>query len=54
MVWAYFLSHHEDRRMQLGYELVRRRLRRGGLRWEGLEGDTIGVLAGRREFPMQM
>jgi hypothetical protein len=40
--------------MDLGDELVRRRLCRDGLRWEGLEGDTAGVLTGCREFPMQM
>jgi hypothetical protein len=37
-----------------GYELVRRRLCHGGLSWEGLEGDTAGILASCREFPMQM
>jgi hypothetical protein len=40
--------------VELGYELVRRRLCRGGLGWEGLEGDPAGILAGCRELPMQM
>jgi hypothetical protein len=53
-IWAYFLSHHERCRADLNYELVRRRLRRCSLSWEGLEGDPAGVLAGCREFSVEM
>jgi hypothetical protein len=53
-VWAYFLSHNQRCWADLGDELVRRRLRRRGLSWEGLEGDTAWVLAGCREFPVEM
>jgi hypothetical protein len=53
-VWAHFLSHNECRRADLGYELLRRRLRCRGLSWECLEGDPAWILAGCSEFPVEM
>jgi hypothetical protein len=53
-VWAHFLRHNERRRADLGYELVRRRLRCCSLRRKGLEGDTAWVLAGGCEFPVEV
>jgi hypothetical protein len=53
-VWAHFLSHNERRWTDLGDELVRRRLRCYGLSGEGLKGDAAGVLAGGREFPVEV
>jgi hypothetical protein len=53
-VWAYFLSHNERCRADLSYELVRRRLRCCRLSWESLEGDPAWILAGCREFPVEM
>jgi hypothetical protein len=53
-VWAHFLSHNERRWTDLGYELVRRRLRRCGFSREGLEGDSAGILVGGCEFPVEV
>jgi hypothetical protein len=53
-VWAYFLSHNECCRVDLGYEVVRRCLRCCGLSGEGLEGNAARVLTGCREFPVEM
>jgi hypothetical protein len=53
-VWPYFLSHNERCRADLSYELLRRRLCRCCLSWEGLEGDTVGVLVCCYEFPMEV
>jgi hypothetical protein len=54
MVWAYFLGHNERCRADLSYELVRRRLRRCGLSWEGMKGDPAGILESCHEFPVEM
>jgi hypothetical protein len=53
-VWAYFLSHNQRCRVDLGDELVRCRLRRRGLSREGLEGNPAGVLASFCHFPVQV
>jgi hypothetical protein len=53
-VWAHFLSHNERCRADLDYKSLRRRLRRRGLSWEGLEGDTAGVLACCHEISVEM
>jgi hypothetical protein len=53
-VWAHFFSHNERRRVELGYDLVRRRLRCCGLSREGLKGDPAGVLVCCCEFPVEV
>jgi len=53
-VWTHFLRHNERCRADLGYELVRRRLRCYCLSREGLEGDTARVLVCCREFPVEV
>jgi hypothetical protein len=53
-VWADFLSHHERCRADLNYELVCRRLCRCCLSREGMEGDPTRILAGCREFPVEV